>query len=154
MLWYNRSRTTHRVCPTCQRIYHVGDSLRPHVEGLGASLDAQHHSHKTTQMEQWLSGICMCSLFSFLLYKDKTLMWLYDYRLIYLFCPILLQIRACCGSVVWIVFTTPKSWNKGSIRREWRRRRRWSRSRLLCQSLETWWYGVTKTTWFKCCFVI
>ncbi|PVF99303.1 hypothetical protein CPB86DRAFT_796705 [Serendipita vermifera] len=67
VMWYNRTRTTHRVCPACQRIYHLGEALRPHVKELEPDRNEDPDYESDRQMtkqerlayaEQWRSGIC------------------------------------------------------------------------------------------------
>ncbi|KAG6916827.1 hypothetical protein DXG01_005212 [Tephrocybe rancida] len=60
ILWYNKSRSTSRVCPACQRLYRLGDVLADHLAGQ------QHfqgmESSPKLRREQTLSGLCssMC----------------------------------------------------------------------------------------------
>jgi hypothetical protein len=66
ILWYNKSRETSRICPTCLRLYSVGDELAAHVSGgLTAedlsSLD-RNNLLEAQQREQESSGFCMSTL--------------------------------------------------------------------------------------------
>ncbi|KAJ7145804.1 hypothetical protein C8R44DRAFT_755921 [Mycena epipterygia] len=56
ILWYNKSRATSRICPACQRLYHLGDVLPDH-------LDDDENAHVNQQLpqlerEQKISGLC------------------------------------------------------------------------------------------------
>lgn len=56
ILWYNKSRSTSRICPTCQRLYRLGDILPDHID------DEPERVHKPPspqlEREQELSGLC------------------------------------------------------------------------------------------------
>lgn len=54
MLWYNKSRATSRICPSCQRLYRLGDTLPPL---MGENQGASPHLAK----EQKISGLCALS---------------------------------------------------------------------------------------------
>ncbi|PBK71713.1 hypothetical protein ARMSODRAFT_1016713 [Armillaria solidipes] len=56
ILWYNKSRATSRICPACQRLYHLGDAL-PNLMGEDAD-DSQKGRLPQLQREQELSGLC------------------------------------------------------------------------------------------------
>ncbi|KAK0213500.1 hypothetical protein IW262DRAFT_310731 [Armillaria fumosa] len=56
ILWYNKSRATSRICPACQRLYHLGDAL-PNLMGEDAE-DSQKGRLPQLQREQELSGLC------------------------------------------------------------------------------------------------
>ncbi|KAF9075781.1 hypothetical protein BDP27DRAFT_1211948 [Rhodocollybia butyracea] len=58
ILWYNKSRATSRICPACQRLYHVGDVLPDHSTMTGDSLEKPVRSPPELEREQELSGIC------------------------------------------------------------------------------------------------
>ncbi|CAG7851165.1 SubName: Full=Uncharacterized protein {ECO:0000313/EMBL:CCA71860.1} [Serendipita indica DSM 11827] len=69
VLWYNRTRATHRICPTCQRVYHVGEALRPHLPGVDSEeeqsvTEEEVKRHAARTAEQWLSGICSIPCFA------------------------------------------------------------------------------------------
>ncbi|PPQ66861.1 hypothetical protein CVT24_008569 [Panaeolus cyanescens] len=57
VLWYNKSRSQSRVCPACQRLYSVMDTLKSHV-------DDTSDNELTPQLlrERIISGLCspMC----------------------------------------------------------------------------------------------
>jgi hypothetical protein len=63
ILWYNKSRKTSRICPTCLRLYNVGDDLPPHVRGGFTAEDLTGFDSVSLlavqQREQELSGFCM-----------------------------------------------------------------------------------------------
>ncbi|KAF8346647.1 hypothetical protein F5887DRAFT_834094, partial [Amanita rubescens] len=56
ILWYNKSRATSRICPACQRLYHLGESL----PGLIADepLPPKQHDPPYLRSEQEMSGLC------------------------------------------------------------------------------------------------
>jgi hypothetical protein len=65
ILWYNKSRTTGRICPACQRLYRIGDALPDH-------LDEEHRRcfkkpHPRLAREQQISGLCVSCWICFLL---------------------------------------------------------------------------------------
>ncbi|KAG8810153.1 hypothetical protein FRC18_004230 [Serendipita sp. 400] len=68
-LWYNRTRSTHRVCPTCQRVYNVGDTLRAHVQGIDEPSVDTEQGHQQRLNEQYLSGICSVTCFALATYN-------------------------------------------------------------------------------------
>ncbi|KAG8752167.1 hypothetical protein FRC14_007280 [Serendipita sp. 396] len=68
-LWYNRTRSTHRVCPTCQRVYNVGDTLRAHVQGIDEPSVDTEQGHQQRLSEQYLSGICSVTCFALATYN-------------------------------------------------------------------------------------
>ncbi|KAJ6526598.1 hypothetical protein DFH09DRAFT_1187567 [Mycena vulgaris] len=57
ILWYNKSRSTSRICPACQRLYRLGDLLPDH-------LDDEEHTRveerppPQLEREQEISGLC------------------------------------------------------------------------------------------------
>ncbi|KAI0076476.1 hypothetical protein K474DRAFT_1645008 [Panus rudis PR-1116 ss-1] len=62
VLWYNKSRLTARICPTCQRFYRLGDSLPDHIPVDERELrdrysDGQPMSELLSR-EQEISGLC------------------------------------------------------------------------------------------------
>ncbi|KIK68121.1 hypothetical protein GYMLUDRAFT_36954 [Collybiopsis luxurians FD-317 M1] len=63
ILWYNKSRATSRICPACQRLYHVGDLLPDHA-ALAGNVNSGQPSQPPPELEreQDISGICssMC----------------------------------------------------------------------------------------------
>ncbi|EMD35166.1 hypothetical protein CERSUDRAFT_97088 [Gelatoporia subvermispora B] len=60
ILWYNKSRGNARICPACQRLYRLGDTLPDHLdpsEAKGSStLDQQPSPYLLREQE--LSGLC------------------------------------------------------------------------------------------------
>ncbi|KAJ4478132.1 hypothetical protein J3R30DRAFT_3479680 [Lentinula aciculospora] len=63
ILWYNKSRASSRICPACQRLYHVGDMLPDHAALTGGAKSELNPSQPPElEREQELSGICssMC----------------------------------------------------------------------------------------------
>lgn len=62
--WFNRTRRTGRICPACQRIYKLGDTLLDPVSNM--PMDPYDPSTpKHMFREQKISGICKPSLPSF-----------------------------------------------------------------------------------------
>jgi len=64
ILWYNKSRSTSRICPACQRLYRLGDVLPDHMDF------AEDHARSVTQRpppqlerEQEISGLCSAVCF-------------------------------------------------------------------------------------------
>ncbi|KAJ3818803.1 hypothetical protein F5880DRAFT_1490764 [Lentinula raphanica] len=65
ILWYNKSRASSRICPACQRLYHVGEVLPDHdaLKAGGAKSELKPtQPPPELEKEQELSGICssMC----------------------------------------------------------------------------------------------
>ncbi|KAJ7682884.1 hypothetical protein B0H17DRAFT_942495 [Mycena rosella] len=62
ILWYNKSRSTSRICPACQRLYHLGDVLRDHLEGEDEHARVDQRPPPQLEREQEISGLCstMC----------------------------------------------------------------------------------------------
>ncbi|KAJ6476268.1 hypothetical protein C8R45DRAFT_834205 [Mycena sanguinolenta] len=64
ILWYNKSRSTSRICPACQRLYRLGDVLLDH-----ANLSEDHERCTVQpplpqlQREQKISGLCSAVCF-------------------------------------------------------------------------------------------
>ncbi|KII84096.1 hypothetical protein PLICRDRAFT_46433 [Plicaturopsis crispa FD-325 SS-3] len=69
ILWYNKSRATSRICPTCRRLYRLGDILPDHtrLHGHGGEKDKDHlplldpgsrKKRPELEREQELSGLC------------------------------------------------------------------------------------------------
>ncbi|VDC02260.1 unnamed protein product [Peniophora sp. CBMAI 1063] len=61
ILWYNKSRKTSRVCPACQRVYSLGDTLKSPVGRDGQKApEADKDKPISPQLlqEQILSGLC------------------------------------------------------------------------------------------------
>ncbi|KAH8823817.1 hypothetical protein DL96DRAFT_1615551 [Flagelloscypha sp. PMI_526] len=57
VLWYNKSRATSRVCPSCMRLYTLGQVLAEHVPDEGQT---QTYKSPSAQLlrEQGLGGFC------------------------------------------------------------------------------------------------
>ncbi|KAJ8518731.1 hypothetical protein ONZ45_g4250 [Pleurotus djamor] len=56
ILWYNKSRATSRICPSCQRLYRLGDTLAPLI---GDDYDSTPRYLAPQQSkEQRISGLC------------------------------------------------------------------------------------------------
>ncbi|KAF9228079.1 hypothetical protein BS17DRAFT_745291 [Gyrodon lividus] len=56
ILWYNKSRATGRVCPSCRRLYNLGDVLPDLVQD-----DTKHYPEPRSpylSREQEISGLC------------------------------------------------------------------------------------------------
>ena len=71
ILWYNKSRLTSRICPSCRRLYNLGQALPDLIEdgedeeegGAGAYDEQQKpHPHAPPnpllEREQMISGLC------------------------------------------------------------------------------------------------
>ncbi|GBE87091.1 hypothetical protein SCP_1003380 [Sparassis crispa] len=58
ILWYNKSRTTARICPACQRLYRLGDILPDPVAAQGEPDPASTYISPLLSREQALSGLC------------------------------------------------------------------------------------------------
>lgn len=63
ILWYNKSRATSRICPACQRLYHLGDTLPDLVEDEYDSAPpsptrANRAPPPQLGREQSISGLC------------------------------------------------------------------------------------------------
>ncbi|PFH47449.1 hypothetical protein AMATHDRAFT_152048 [Amanita thiersii Skay4041] len=59
ILWYNKSRATSRICPACQRLYHLGDNLPDlTVEGSDEPAPLKHDTSPCLRREQEISGLC------------------------------------------------------------------------------------------------
>ncbi|KAJ2934565.1 hypothetical protein H1R20_g2542, partial [Candolleomyces eurysporus] len=59
ILWYNKSRATSRICPACQRLYRLGDTLPDHDVGSEkASVGGPKPAPPQLRLEQQISGIC------------------------------------------------------------------------------------------------
>ncbi|KAJ3985873.1 hypothetical protein F5890DRAFT_1572633 [Lentinula detonsa] len=57
ILWYNKSRASSRICPACQRLYHVGEVLPDHATLTGgAKSDIKPLQPPELEREQELSG--------------------------------------------------------------------------------------------------
>ncbi|KAH9915337.1 uncharacterized protein B0H18DRAFT_1215581 [Fomitopsis serialis] len=62
ILWYNKSRQVARVCPACQRLYHLGDVLPEHLLDENSIPKPHEPIAPNLFREQELSGLCspMC----------------------------------------------------------------------------------------------
>ncbi|TFK37608.1 hypothetical protein BDQ12DRAFT_652665 [Crucibulum laeve] len=63
ILWYNKSRSTSRICPACQRLYHLGDILPEHMSHQDdyekeEPDDKRRRQSPQLDREQDLSGLC------------------------------------------------------------------------------------------------
>ncbi|KAJ7260937.1 hypothetical protein B0H12DRAFT_364624 [Mycena haematopus] len=66
ILWYNKSRSTSRICPACQRLYRLGDVLRDHTD-----FSEDHDSERCVdqpplpqlEREREISGLCSAVCF-------------------------------------------------------------------------------------------
>ncbi|EKM74805.1 hypothetical protein AGABI1DRAFT_109820 [Agaricus bisporus var. burnettii JB137-S8] len=59
MLWYNKSRATSRICPACQRLYHLGDKLPEHTALNDPGLvSSPQNTNPRLLSEQEISGLC------------------------------------------------------------------------------------------------
>lgn len=56
ILWYNKSRKTGRVCPSCRRLYRLGDVLPDHMKEE-EECKAEPRSKELIR-EQEISGLC------------------------------------------------------------------------------------------------
>ena len=58
-LWYNKSRTTSRICAACLRLYNVGDNLASPIRGSKDQGTKDRVILLARQVrEQELSGLC------------------------------------------------------------------------------------------------
>ncbi|KAH7909983.1 hypothetical protein BJ138DRAFT_1009759 [Hygrophoropsis aurantiaca] len=57
ILWYNKSRSTARICPSCRRIYRLGDVL-PDLIGDDHQVGMKHTRAPQLSREQHISGLC------------------------------------------------------------------------------------------------
>ncbi|KAG6824895.1 hypothetical protein H0H93_001401, partial [Arthromyces matolae] len=73
ILWYNKSRETSRICPTCQRLYRIGDILADHFPGSGDKPIEGMGSSERLQNEQTLSGLCSPVCFIAAAYSYPTI---------------------------------------------------------------------------------
>ncbi|KAL0952757.1 hypothetical protein HGRIS_006986 [Hohenbuehelia grisea] len=64
ILWYNKSRASSRVCPACQRLYRIGDTL-PDLISTEEGVADEPKSSPPPQVgvEQGISGICSAICF-------------------------------------------------------------------------------------------
>ncbi|KAJ7512662.1 hypothetical protein B0H11DRAFT_1946765 [Mycena galericulata] len=62
ILWYNKSRATSRICPACQRLYHLGDVL-PDLMDEGYDARAGQPPPPPLEREQEISGLCSAVCF-------------------------------------------------------------------------------------------
>ncbi|KAJ3559220.1 hypothetical protein NP233_g11320 [Leucocoprinus birnbaumii] len=59
MLWYNKSRASSRICPACQRLYRLGDTLPEHMSNDSKPLTTEPLPPNPRQIrEQEISGLC------------------------------------------------------------------------------------------------
>ncbi|KAH7882174.1 hypothetical protein F5I97DRAFT_1817382 [Phlebopus sp. FC_14] len=56
ILWYNKSRTTGRVCPSCRRLYNLGDALPDLIQDSAKYMPESRSPHLLR--EQQISGLC------------------------------------------------------------------------------------------------
>ncbi|KAJ6614668.1 hypothetical protein B0H10DRAFT_2221067 [Mycena sp. CBHHK59/15] len=56
ILWYNKSRSTSRICPACQRLYRLGDVLPDHMDDEHKRIDQRPPPQ--LEHEQEISGLC------------------------------------------------------------------------------------------------
>ncbi|KLO16587.1 hypothetical protein SCHPADRAFT_995014 [Schizopora paradoxa] len=68
--WYNRTRRTSRICPACQRIYKLGDTLLDPVSNM--PVDPRDPSTpKHVFLEQKISGLCSATCFLLASYSSQ-----------------------------------------------------------------------------------
>ncbi|KAJ3523954.1 hypothetical protein NMY22_g11211 [Coprinellus aureogranulatus] len=59
ILWYNKSRSASRICPSCQRLYRLGDTLPEIILSSGGDKrDPERPPHPQLSQEQRISGLC------------------------------------------------------------------------------------------------
>ncbi|TRM60056.1 hypothetical protein BD626DRAFT_461778 [Schizophyllum amplum] len=60
ILWYNKSRLTSRICPSCRRLYHLGQVLPDLIEEEDArpKEDDGSAANPLLEREQMISGLC------------------------------------------------------------------------------------------------
>lgn len=58
ILWYNKSRGTSRICPACERLYHLGDVLPDLLPDDDEFTRVEKHIPPQLGREQELSGLC------------------------------------------------------------------------------------------------
>ncbi|KAJ6482917.1 hypothetical protein C8R47DRAFT_577324 [Mycena vitilis] len=63
ILWYNKSRSTSRICPACQRLYRLGDVLPDHTDDSEDHARAYQHPPPQLEREQEISGLCSAVCF-------------------------------------------------------------------------------------------
>ncbi|KAF8183765.1 hypothetical protein K438DRAFT_1920148 [Mycena galopus ATCC 62051] len=64
ILWYNKSRSTSRICPACQRLYRLGDVLPDHTDfSEERERSANHPPLPQLEREQEISGLCSAVCF-------------------------------------------------------------------------------------------
>ncbi|KAF7345096.1 hypothetical protein MVEN_01673200 [Mycena venus] len=65
ILWYNKSRSTSRICPACQRLYRLGDVLPDHSDFSEDDAPRRASSRPPPQLEreQEISGLCSAVCF-------------------------------------------------------------------------------------------
>ncbi|KAJ7778538.1 hypothetical protein B0H16DRAFT_890130 [Mycena metata] len=56
ILWYNKSRSSSRICPACQRLYRLGDVLADHTVEENARADQRLPPQLSREQE--ISGLC------------------------------------------------------------------------------------------------
>ncbi|KAF8438575.1 hypothetical protein L210DRAFT_3481759 [Boletus edulis BED1] len=56
ILWYNKSRTTGRVCPSCRRLYSLGDVLPELIQDTPKIFPEIRHPYLAREQE--ISGLC------------------------------------------------------------------------------------------------
>ncbi|TEB21474.1 hypothetical protein FA13DRAFT_1819523 [Coprinellus micaceus] len=73
ILWYNKSRSSSRVCPSCQRLYRLGDILPEIILGhAGEKRDPERPPHPQLSQEQKISGLCspVCFVLASFLFQE------------------------------------------------------------------------------------
>ncbi|KAJ6542712.1 hypothetical protein B0H19DRAFT_1222017 [Mycena capillaripes] len=63
ILWYNKSRSTSRICPACQRLYRLGDVLPDHTVDPEDHERANQRPPPQLEREQEISGLCSAVCF-------------------------------------------------------------------------------------------
>ncbi|CAK5271001.1 unnamed protein product [Mycena citricolor] len=58
ILWYNKSRSTSRICPACQRLYRLGDILPGHTDSDVEEDPSEQPPLPQLEREQEISGLC------------------------------------------------------------------------------------------------
>lgn len=58
ILWYNKSRRASRICPSCHRLYNLGDILRELCPSPDPTPPPSPETEKLLRREQEISGLC------------------------------------------------------------------------------------------------